>query len=172
MKKIIWIGIVVLICIITMLFSDLKNNNNKEMGVITKAIQITDFAIDGREVIKKGTAIYVGNNKKELENNFYDIKIDNVEGQVHVFLNKLWYERYDRDYIQDEYLAKICRELAIKLQIQTNLEQLEYAMYKYVKDNYMNIRNGNSVEAIDTDEYFLKLELENDIVKLIIRSES
>ena len=107
--------------------------------------------------------------KKELENNFCDIKIQSTDNGVVIDLNKLWYETYGEDYIQDDYLAQICREITNRLNVKGDSEQIEYAMYKYIKDNYIKVREGESIEEILTDEINMKLVLEEQTVKLIIR---
>lgn len=146
-----------------------KDNNNMQEASSLNSFQITDFNIQNRAVLKKDNAIYVGNNTKELENNFCDIKIQNTDNGVAIDLNKLWYETYGEDYIEDNYLAQICRELTYRLRVKGDSEQIEYVMYKYIKDNYIKVREGEVIEDILTDEINMKLVLEEQIVKLIIR---
>ena len=47
-------------------------------------------------------------------------------------------------------------------------QDLEYMLFKYIKDNYINVRNNNIVEKINIEEFKFSLELEESIVKLII----
>ena len=169
-KKVIIVIAIVLICVtlvIAIMFKNKEEINNKSKSMQT--IQITDFNIDNRVTLKKENNLLLGNNTKELENNFYDIKITNTSEGVEVYLNKLWYENYGQDYIQDEYLAKICRELSSKLNVQETTEEFEYLLYKYVKDNYIKVRQGENIEEIQTDKLSLKFELEDSVAKLIIR---
>ena len=146
-----------------------KEDNEKQYLSSSNIFQITDFSIQNRTVLKKDNAIYVGNNRKELENNFCDIKIQNTDDGVVVDLNKLWYQTYGDDYIQDDYLAQICRELTNRLNVKGDTGQIEYAMYKYIKDNYIKVREGEKIDDILTDEIDMKLVLEEQIVKLIIK---
>lgn len=171
MKKIFWIAMAVLIIIglIFLLINVLTIKDNTEV-VNENNIRITDFELEDRTIIKTNKGIYVGSNEKELENNFYDIRITNTENTIHVYLNKLWYETYGKDYIQDDYLARICRELANRLNVDSEAEQFEYVLYKYVKDNYIKVRQNELIDEMLMERFSLKLELEDDIVKLIIRS--
>lgn len=146
-----------------------KENNKKKESSFLNVLQITDFTIENRTVLKKDNAIYVGNNTKELVNNFCDIKIQNIDNGVIIDLNKLWYETYGDDYIQDDYLAQICREITNRLNIKGDSNQIEYVMYKYIKDNYIKVREGENIEETLTDEMNMKLVLEEQVVKLIIR---
>ncbi len=169
-KKVIIVIAIVLICValvIAIMFKNKEEINIESKSVQT--IQITDFNIDNRVTLKKENNLLLGNNTKELENNFYDIKITNTSEGVEVYLNKLWYEDCGQDYIQDEYLAKICRELSSKLNVQETTEEFEYLLYKYVKDNYIKVRQGENIEEIQTDKLSLKFELEDSVAKLIIR---
>ena len=170
MKKVIIITLAMVIILGLVLYFVPQSSNKAELAVENNTvIQITDFNIEGRKSLKIDNIIYVGNNLKELKNNFYDIKIQSTESDVVVYLNKLWYENYGEDYIQDEYLAKICRELSSRLNMQNDTEQFEYVLYKYIKDNYIKVRQNETVEEILTDKLNLKLELRDDVVKLIIR---
>ena len=132
-------------------------------------LQITEFIMPDRTVIKKKQEIYVGNNEKELDNGFYDIKIENTSYGVSVYLNKLWYETYGKDFIQDEYLARICRELTYRLNIQNTDQEFEYMLYKYIKDNYVKVRQSEPVEELKTNVINLELELYDNMVKLTIK---
>ena len=160
--------VVVLIAVFILKMRSKEDNENQELPS-SNTFQITDFNIENRAVLKKDNAIYVGNNTKELENNFCDIKIQNTDDGVVIDLNKLWYETYGDDYIQDDYLAQICREITNRLNVKGDSEQTEYAMYKYIKANYIKVREGEIVEDILTDEINMKLVLEEQFIKLIIR---
>lgn len=173
MKKISAITVVIIIAILFgcfMLSNKSKQKEEKGKDMDLKQVQITNFSIQDRVVIKKNNAIYVGNNQKELENDFYDIKIENKQEGIVVYLNKLWYESYGHDYIQDEYLARICRELSYRLNMESKEEQFEYVLYKYIKDNYMKVRQNEQVEKIMTDSLNLEFKLEESIVKLVINT--
>lgn len=169
-KKIIVIVIIIFVCLVVCLWMMLKKaqrNENKVENPIN--LHIAHFNIEGRATLMVGDSICLGNNIKELENGFYDIKILNNEYGVEVHLNKLWYDSYGKDFIQDEYLAKICREISNRLNAKNNKAQLEYVLYKYIKDNYINVKQNEHVQEIVTDELKLGLELEDSIVKLIIQ---
>lgn len=172
MKKTVIVIIAViscLVCLAAVLCLTSNNNNDVNDTLPKNVVRITNFSIDGREILKVDNEIYVGNNLKELQNNFYDIKIQNANDGANVYLNKLWYENYGDDYIQDEYLAEICRQLSGNLNIQSGAEQFEYVLYKYIKDNYVKVRQNETIEQIVTDKLTLNLKLEDYVVKLEIR---
>ena len=165
-------AILVFVGILISIFITKKTNKTNNKDIILdnrKVLSVNNFNIDGRTVFKLGNNIYIGNNLKELENGFYDIRLQNIDSGICVYLNKLWYENYGKDYIQDDYLARICRELCSKLNVQNNTEEFEYMLYKYVKDNYTKVRNNEEVEKVITEDISMEFELEDNIVKLIIR---
>lgn len=167
MKKIIIVSALVVLCLIAVFIYV----SNKEEGKTdyNSTIEIRAFNVEERTSLNKDGCIYVGNNIKELENGYYDIKISSNKDRVAVYINKLWYKHYSQDYIQDDYLARICRELSNKLNITQDERELEYILYKYIKDNYINVRKNIDVESIITYEYNLSLSLEDNVVKLIIQ---
>lgn len=162
------ICIIVILIIVAFLIFSKNGKNNETKAIAVNNIQITSFNIENRTSHIKDNVIYVGNNIKEIENGFYDLKIINNDG-VEIYLNKLWYENYDNDYIQDEYLAKICREIVNRLNIDCNKEELEYTLYKYIKDNYLNTREGKTVSKLSLEDLEISLVLSESIPKLEIK---
>ena len=166
------VAVLVLTGILIAIFSTNKIDKTNGKAVIQnsgKVLRVNDFNIDGRVTFQLDNNIYIGNNLKELENGFYDIRLQNIDSGICVYLNKLWYENYGKDYIQDDYLAQICRELTSKVNIQNNKEEFEYMLYKYIKDNYTKVRNNENIEKVITEDISMEFELEDNIVKLIIR---
>ena len=170
-NKIAIISLVIVLIFSLIITFTLKNKTiNKESSQQNqKVFSIYDFSIEGRTTFRLDNNIYIGNNLKELENGFYDIKIENTDYGICMYLNKLWYESCGKDYIQDNYLAKICRELSGRLDIAHNTEDFEYMLYKYIKDNYIKVRENQVIEPIITENISMEFELEDNIVKLIIR---
>ena len=170
MKKLVIISIIIVVMLGIVLAVVLgKKSKMESVKQPQDVLQIADFNIENRVCLRQDNAIYVGNSLKELENGFCDIKIQNTTYGITIDLNKLWYETYGEDYIQDEYLAKICREITYRINVQNDSEQFEYLLYKYIKDNYMKVRQQENVQEIATDTINLKLELAEGIVKLKIR---
>jgi len=113
---------------------------------------VSNFNIDNRSKIFVNEELLIGENKKQLENGYYDFKISNKEEILIITLNKLWYEKYNSDYIQDDYLAKICKEIVECIEISNIKEDLEYYLYKYVKDNYLKVKQGQVSPKLELDK--------------------
>jgi len=114
-------------------------------------IDISKFNLENRVKLFVNEELLIGGNIKELENGYYDFKLSNKDRAVVITLNKLWYEEYGLNYIQDEYLAQICREIVKCIEITCEKEDLEYQLYKYIKDNYLKVKEGQDIEKIEID---------------------
>lgn len=169
-KIIIAICIVILICFCLLMVIKIKSKGDNQNQ--RDCFKIESFNIDGRVSYIDNDNILIGQNLKELQNGFYDLKIVNQNDHVVIYLNKLWYEYYGEDFIQDDYLAEICRCIVNKLQNNEEQNQerqdLEYMLFKYIKDNYNSVRNNKVIEKINVEGFEFGLELEESIVKLMI----
>lgn len=154
MKKrltILTIGVLVLLIIVTILLLRIKSDKSisETRNIITDIEQIN---IQNRAKLIIQDGVLIGESIKQLENGYYDFKLSNKNNILEISLNKLWYEEYGLDYIQDDYLAKICREIAkcIKnVEYVEYKEEFEYQLYKYIKDNYLIVKQGGNVEKIN-----------------------
>ena len=182
MKNKKWVlTMVIIVVVILIIFSTIlkiKNINVNKIEIKDKInkIELKEFKIKDRLSITKNNAIYIGNNEKELENDFYDLKIIVVEGALKVYLNKLWHTQYGKDYIEDNYLVSICRELVKNLEFSKDEyliddANFEYVLYKYIKDNYIAIRSGENVKGIVLENVSIELQNSENIPLLIIRGD-
>ena len=165
MKKVVLLISVVILVMSIFLVINIKKTNVREYNTL----KINEFNIKERVTIKDNNEIYVGENVKEIENGYYDLKIASQKDNVQIFLNKLWYKKIDKDYIQDDYLANICREIVNEINISDNKDELEYMLYKYIKENYLNVRNNEKIEEIKLDKLTILLNLKDNIPILEIK---
>ena len=178
-KKTIIVAICICIVISFCFLLFTKINFNEEVQKNGKLLnkeqlKVENFNINGRVSYIDNDHIFIGENLKELQNGFYDLKIVNQNEQVIIYLNKLWYEYYGEDFIQDNYLAEICRCIVNKLNKNEKQNQekqdFEYMLFKYIKDNYVKVRNNKIMEKINIERFEFSLELEESIVKLTIKN--
>ena len=158
MKKRDWLIFVVLIILILVIifsFCVLKNDKTKENNFQNLNIDIQNFQLENRAMLFNNNELLIGENQKELQNGYYDVKVLKVSNGLMVYLNKLWYEKHEEDNIHEEYLAKICRELVKCLNVQSENEEIEYQLYKYIKENYLDIRNGENKDKIKVDKVII-----------------
>lgn len=146
----------------------IKNKNKTKEKLVTVNIDLNSISIKNRESLLKDNILYIGENKKQLENGYYDIKIVNEKNRVIVYLNKLWYAQIDNNYIQDEYLVNLTRQIALGLSNVKNRSDLEYVLFKYIKDNYISSRNKSNVENVYYENLIVSLTEEDSMSKLVI----
>ena len=138
------------IAILVIVFGVVLEGKNKSLQLQTSKktselnLNLSEIVLKDREVKIIDGNLYVGNNEKEIENGFFDIKIEDLKvsediNECNIYFNKLWYENYGTDYIQDEYLAEICRQIVKAISKKQEMDDFEYELYKYVKDNYMDV---------------------------------
>lgn len=93
--------------------------------------------------------VYVGNNKKEIENNYYDLKfsVSKSGNGINIYINKLFKNALNENIYDDNYLAElvICINKIYNLGLNDN-EIVEFK--KYIKDIYLAIRTSY-VENVD-----------------------
>ncbi len=153
-NKMFWMIVALLIIsffICVSLIRNVESKNGKEKDIID-VIDLSGFEIKNRARFVKDKTVYIGENLKELENAFYDIKISTLNNTLEVTLNKLWRVKWDQDYIEDEYLIEIVECIVNTLKIENVKEDVEYELYKYIKQNFLKVKNNENVS---------KLELEN-----------
>lgn len=142
--------IICIICCLVILsvcicFKGIKGKENVDKNKFE--IDIAEFNLKKRTKLVLEDEVLIGNNLKELQNNFYDIKLQNNKDGVYIYLNKLWYLEYDETYIEDEYLANICREIVRLMDEIEEKEEMEYRLYKYIKENFEKVKKGGEAES-------------------------
>lgn len=142
--------VVLAICILITCYISKNKESNKDNTNLS-FIDLQEFNLKEREKLFVNDELLIGENIKQLENGYYDFKIATDNNQVIITLNKLWYEEYGTDYIQDEYLAKICREIIRVLNYTSDDAELEYQLYKYIKDNYLSVRQGKEASKLEIE---------------------
>ncbi len=153
-NKYIWLVILIIVitCISFLVCISNKNEqkNEVESGEI---IDISAFEIKDRVRLVKNNKVYIGENLKELENNFYDIKISTLNTGIELTLNKLWRYEVNNEYIEDEYLIEIVDKIVELLEINNVKEDVSYELYKYIKQNFLKVKNNELVGFLELEEF-------------------
>lgn len=131
----------------------LKNNQFK----IKDLIQNRSLKIDDQKNI-----IMIGRNKKELENEYFDIKISLENNLAKISINKLFKDvMLDKERKVDEnYLNEVINLINITFDLK--LDSNNFLVLKsYLKDNYINIRNLENVENLKEKDTIKKITILN-----------
>lgn len=168
MKKTIIILISITVFCLILLFTFFKIFSIKNINKQNKLdVDISTFNIKNRTKLMCENDLLIGNNIKELENNFFDIKLTIEEKSLVIYLNKLWYSSYDKDYIQSDYLAQICRQISKSLNV-SNIEY-EYTLYKLIKENFSKVKHGKVKKNVQDEQFEMYLSHFDGMCKLEIK---
>jgi len=121
-------------------------------------------------VIKESNEILIGRNKKELQNEYYDIKFCVDSDELCIKINNLQKEDKEFKSISEEYI----NELKLFLQYLLNIKD-EEKVINMLKDEYIKLRNNNecitpknNLNGINIEMYNVKFSIENNMLKLDI----
>ena len=162
-KVIIVLSFIVMLILLLFVGFRIKMNNKQE----DFKFDISTFNINKRAKLVCENEVLIGNNEKELENNFFDIKLITQDKSLVIYLNKLWYTSYGTDYIQDDYLAEICREISKTLAIE-NIEH-EYTLFKLLKENFNKVKQEKFEKNIQIEQFEIYLSNFDGMCKLEIK---
>ncbi|MDD2628106.1 MAG: hypothetical protein PHR25_00250 [Clostridia bacterium] len=162
--------------IITLILILLTNKNN-EVNVKNISLQeINTYAtntITNREILQNNfeNAVLIGYSKKELENNFYDIKIIKKDLNTYtIIINKLWKEQKKEKFqiYQQQYIKEL--EVLIKriFDIESKDEIFNFILKGYL-DSKEESKNKKTISNIkfkgillqgktDKNEYVVKVK--------------
>lgn len=103
-----------------------KNNMNAEKINISseRVITILKENVTDRCVTSNGNTVLVGENIKQLENGFYDIKVQLKNDEIKININKLW-KNFDLKLYEEEYV-----------------EETEKSIKKIVNEDYVNLKDN------------------------------
>lgn len=173
----------ILILFILIIVGKIILNKNKEVELVnnnkTQIILKTPVFKD-RAVLKYENSIVIGDNLAELENGFFDLNIilkDKDKGIVEIYINKLWYRKFEKDYIDNLYLREIVKALSYSITLEnvknadqtTNLKLYEENLYQYIYEEYTSLRkNENNFKEITIGDKLFKSENVEGMLKITI----
>ena len=125
--------------------SDKTNTLNISIYRIEKYINKN---VSNREIVITNGKIKVGENKKQIENGYYDIEIFLKGKNIVINLNKLWKE-FDEKLYQDEYILEVTKTIEEVLEITNKTEDI----YEFIRNGYIMAKfNDDYSKEIKTNE--------------------
>lgn len=112
--------------------------------------------------------LVIGKNMKEVENNYFDIKFYIEKNSLKILVNKLfknYFSIQNSIILEDSYLSEFI-DLIIYLTNLSSNENNKYILNNIIRENYINIRNVESVEKIENKNLDMCISLENFDIKL------
>lgn len=120
-------------------------------------------------------SIKIGNNLKEIENDYYDISFhvytenetNNGNDKFRVYINKLWKNMESTDMqllYEEEYVKEIVNvfEKILYCKFSNNEKEL---IYQFITDNYDYVRNKSHISNIDINNIQQKINIKGYVFK-------
>lgn len=128
------------------------------------------------DISKEKQQVVVGNNKNEVDNGYFDIKILN-DGKINVYINKLFKDKFSNENLIDYiYLDELINSLNKIFNMNLDDEAINN-IKKLVGDKYIKLRETENVdnvnksikeEVIMVQNYSIKLDYVDNMLMLAI----
>lgn len=128
------------------------------------------------DISKEKQQVVVGNNKNEVDNGYFDIKILN-DGKINVYINKLFKDKFSNENLIDYiYLDELINSLNKIFNMNLDDEAINN-IKKLVGDKYIKLRETENVdnvnksikeEIIMVQNYSIKLDYMDNMLMLAI----
>lgn len=179
--------ILIICCLCVMIFTFILKealyNINKEDKSFTKNKYIDiGVGIENMysnryvDISKEKQQVVVGNNKNEVDNGYFDIKILN-DGKINVYINKLFKDKFSNknliDYIYlDELINSLNKIFNMNLDDEAINNIKKLVGDKYIKlretENVDNVNKSIKEEIIMVQNYSIKLDYMDNMLMLAI----
>ena len=116
-----------------------NDNLNVAPSQTIKTIDLRNHNIKDRYILIKNNIIYIGKNEKEVQNEFYDVKILYNSGKI--YINKLFKKDISSKLIDYNYLNEVLMYIKYIFQLE-NIEDIK----KQITDTYLTLRNNVNIE--------------------------
>lgn len=120
-------------------------------------------------------SITIGKNKKEVENEYYDIKTYFIENRLKIYINKLTKDEVECNKVDEIYIKELCNYIYNLLNINNNEIKKEYNLDTIIINEYNNLRNTkeskqnkDNINNIDINNYNISFSIYNNNLVLVI----
>lgn len=150
----------------------LKKNKYIDIGVGIENMYSNRYV----DISKEKQQVVVGNNKNEVDNGYFDIKILS-DGKINVYINKLFKDKFSNENLIDYiYLDELINSLNKIFNMNLDDEAINN-IKKLVGDKYIKLRETENVdnvnksikeEIIMVQNYSIKLDYMDNMLMLAI----
>ena len=150
----------------------LKKNKYIDIGVGIENMYSNRYV----DISKEKQQVVVGNNKNEVDNGYFDIKILS-DGKINVYINKLFKDKFSNenliDYIYlDELINSLNKIFNMNLDDKAINNIKKLVGDKYIKlretENIDNVNKSIKEEVIMVQNYSIKLDYVDNMLMLAI----
>ena len=152
------------------LVNDIRFKDKKNKINIEEKIDIREIVKD-RTLVEEENKIVIGNNEKEIQNKYFDIKIEVFSDNIKVFFNKLLKKNIVKDgiYVDEEYLYQVLNLIDNKYML--SLEDIKELVI-IISDEFENFRKNlatiNKKDLNIDDKYNFNIYTDENMLKLDI----
>jgi hypothetical protein len=118
---------------------------------------INKINIENRYVDINKNVISVGKNLKEIENGYYDFKIDIQKHKIIIYINKLFKQDVYMNMYDDKYIDTIVNYINVLFELKLDIKE-------YIIKNYTLIRE---IKNLNKPKHFI-YDIKNSNVKIKI----
>lgn len=181
MKKIVIITVlisaIVLVGVSLVLLNNKEDKNTEQNKQLYRLFSMSTEEIEEKIMFKDRIIIctsssnelklLVGNNQKELENDFFDIKIkmtnviETGDISITMEINKLWKELINSMEMYEEQYINEFLDLLDRLFLKKMTPEQREALYNYVVEQYLLVKNNNGEGQEPKDYKDGDIELRN-----------
>lgn len=154
------------------LVNDIRFKDKKNKINIEEKIDIREIVKD-RTLVEEENKIVIGNNEKEIQNQYFDIKIEVFSDNIKVFFNKLLKKNVVKDgiYVDEEYLYQVLNLIYNKYML--SLEDIKIKeLVIIISDEFENFRKNlatiNKKDLNIDDKYNFNIYTDENMLKLDI----
>ncbi len=154
------------------LVNDIRFKDKKNKINIEEKIDIREIVKD-RTLVEEENKIVIGNNEKEIQNQYFDIKIEVFSDNIKVFFNKLLKKNIVKDgiYVDEEYLYQVLNLIDNKYML--SLEDIKIKeLVIIISDEFENFRKNlatiNKKDLNIDDKYNFNIYTDENMLKLDI----
>lgn len=159
--------LIIVLIIFSVVFIVMKENMSRKELLINKEVDFSKYDIKDRYEYTDGKFLKIGKNQKELENDYYDVKINNEKNNLLIYINKLVKNDDFQNFIDSGYLIEINNIIQDITGID-GLYELIYEKFLYLRNNNIdNISEGNIIENISMNGYIINFSTYDNM--LVIR---
>lgn len=159
--------VVALFCIVflaTLTKEFIIQNAEKDNALYVSLYRIEESVlrnIDNRQFIKQDNCISIGYNKKELENGYYDIKINVDNNKVDIHINKLW-KNFNKLLYEKEYVIELVSSICDIFEIEeSNQKEI---LINYIIDGYTKSKKIDKEKEKINDLNVDKIKIRSEII--------
>lgn len=149
------------------------NNISQNINYFKSYIKNNKINISNRYVFVGDNEIIFGNNLKQVQNGYFDIKIymEN-EQKISIEINKLYKEKFNDDMYEDDYVDNIVNIINDVFNFKLSSDEINYFkenIIKYYIDLRRNyVENVENLSNINIKSYNINFEIEKSMLILNI----